>query len=144
MRRDATQPVLLGQFAHIGIVDHEIGSRRGVGRFSLGLNAAAHEPIGLLDDLAHPRCRQAMFLSQVGETLALQKAVDQGYVPIDGRLNPSRRAVFQHHSVCSSACPRPLQILPGQIGAWKTHSCHGLGKVPGRRSCEYERCWRSP
>ncbi|MCQ8875435.1 MULTISPECIES: hypothetical protein [Mesorhizobium] len=35
-----------------------------------------------------------MFLSQVGETLALQKAVDQGYVPIDGRLNPSRRAQF--------------------------------------------------
>ncbi|WP_292241923.1 hypothetical protein [Mesorhizobium sp.] len=70
-----------------------------------------------------------MFLRQVGETLALQKAFDQGDVPIDGRAKPPTGAEsFQHHSVCSSGFFRPLQTLPGQIGAWKTRQTHVIMK----------------
>ncbi len=121
-RRGATKLVHLGHVPHIRILEHEIGSRRGLERFSLGQDAAAQEPIGPLDDLAHPRYRQAMFLRQVGEALAPQKAFDQGDVPIDGRGTPQQACSFSSIIAFVHPVVRAPANLTGQLGAWNPTS----------------------
>ncbi|GLR45529.1 hypothetical protein GCM10007880_60470 [Mesorhizobium amorphae] len=73
-----------------------------------------------------------MFLRQVGEALALQKAFDQGDVPIDGRAKPPTGAQFSSIIAFVIRLFAPLQILTGQIGAWKAQS-HVMARCV--------RCW---